>query len=110
MIFTACTPGGGLDDNDNGNQTEQPGGGLDDKDNDNQTEQPGGGNEQNDDDLKFTDETNTNSVMVAGGGMVNITFTTEYDWLISTNADWLTVSKTSGVGGIVEFFITVAPQ
>ena len=94
MIFTACTPGGGLDDDDNGNQTEQP----------------GGGNEQNDDDLKFTDETNTNSVMVAGGGMVNITFTTEYDWLISTNADWLTVSKTSGVGGIVEFFITVAPN
>ena len=27
MIFTACTPGGGLDENGNGDNTEQPGGG-----------------------------------------------------------------------------------
>ena len=94
LIFTACEAGGGLNDNDNGNQTEQP----------------GGGNGQNDNDLKFTDETNTNPVVVAGGGMVNITFTTEYDWLISTNADWLTTSKTSGAGGIIEFFVTAAPN
>ncbi len=104
MIFTACTPGSGFDEENNGNPTEQP------NDDGNNTEKPGSGNEQNNDDLKFTDKTNTNPVVVAGGGMANITFVTEYDWLISTNADWLMTSKTSGIGGIIEFFITAAPN
>ena len=69
-----------------------------------------GGNEQNDNYLSFTDETNTNPTVVAGGGMVNISFTTEYDWQITSDADWLTTSKTSGVGGSVDFFITASPN
>ena len=69
-----------------------------------------GGNEQNDNYLSFTDETNTNPTVVAGGGMVNISFTTEYDWKVTSNADWLTTSKTSGVGGSVDFFITASPN
>ena len=69
-----------------------------------------GGNEQNDKYLSFTDETNTNPTVVAGGGMVNISFTTEYDWKVTSNADWLTTSKTSGVGGSVDFFITASPN
>ena len=69
-----------------------------------------GGNEQNDNHLSFTDETNTNPTVVAGGGMVNISFTTEYDWQITSDVDWLTTSKTSGVGGSVDFFITASPN
>lgn len=69
-----------------------------------------GGNEQNDNYLSFTDETNTNPTVVAGGGMVNISFTTEYDWQITSDVDWLTTSKTSGVGGSVDFFITASPN
>ena len=67
-------------------------------------------NEQNDNDLSFTDETTTNPTVVAGGGMVNSTFTTEYDWQITSDVDWLTTSKTSGVGGSVDFFITASPN
>ena len=69
-----------------------------------------GGNEQNNNHLSFTDETNTNPTVVAGGGMVNISFTTEYDWQITSDVDWLTTSKTSGVGGSVDFFITASPN
>lgn len=51
--------------------------------------------------LTFINNTNVNPTMVAGGGMVNITFTTEYDWAITTNADWLSTSETNGFGGTV---------
>ena len=58
--------------------------------------------------LTFINNTNVNPTMVAGGGMVNITFTTEYDWAITTNADWLSTSETNGFGGTVDFFITAS--
>ena len=60
--------------------------------------------------LTFINNTNVNPTVVAGGGMVNISFTTEYDWQITSDADWLTTSKTSGVGGSVDFFITASPN
>ena len=58
--------------------------------------------------LTFINNTNVNPTMVAGGGMVNITFTTEYDWTITTNVDWLSTSETNGFGGTVDFFITAS--
>ena len=58
--------------------------------------------------LTFINNTNVNPTMVAGGGMVNISFTTEYDWTITTNADWLSTSETNGFGGTVDFFITAS--
>ena len=58
--------------------------------------------------LTFINNTNINPTMVAGGGMVNITFTTEYDWAITTNVDWLSTSETNGFGGTVDFFITAS--
>ncbi len=58
--------------------------------------------------LTFINNTNINPTMVAGGGMVNITFTTEYDWTITTNVDWLSTSETNGFGGTVDFFITAS--
>ena len=58
--------------------------------------------------LIFINNTNVNPTMVAGGGMVNITFTTEYDWAITTNVDWLSTSETNGFGGTVDFFITAS--
>ena len=58
--------------------------------------------------LTFINNTNINPTMVAGGGMVNITFTTEYDWTITTHVDWLSTSETNGFGGTVDFFITAS--
>ena len=50
MIFTACTPGDGLDENNNGNPTEQPDNGGNQGGNDNtggedNPDNPGGGNQ-----------------------------------------------------------------
>ncbi len=47
MIFTACTPGDGLDDDNNGNITEQPGGG--DQGGEDNPDNPGGGDQGGED-------------------------------------------------------------
>lgn len=75
-----------------------------------QTEQPGEGEDEDDVDVNegfsFINNSNTNPTMVAGGGVVNISFMTRHNWNITTNVDWLTTSKTSGTSGTVDFFIT----
>lgn len=60
--------------------------------------------------LTFVNNTNTTPTMVAGGGMVNITFQTEFDWYITKNVEWLTASKENGEGGTIDFFITADPN
>ena len=47
MVAVACTPGGGFDDDNNGNQTEQPGGG--DQGGENNPDNPGGGDQGGED-------------------------------------------------------------
>ena len=69
-----------------------------------------GGTTGGDNYLTFINNSNINPSMVAGGGMVNITFTTEYDWSITSNADWLSASKSNGFAGIIDFFITASPN
>ena len=43
--------------------------------------------------------------MVAGGGMVNISFQTAYSWTITKDVDWLSTSLTEGGAGTTSFFI-----
>ena len=79
MIFTACTPGGGLDDDTN---TEQPGGG-------NQGEEP-----------IFITDNESDIVVEAKGGTVIVTVSTnlEYSVVIPEEAQsWLSVADTRAI-------------
>jgi len=58
--------------------------------------------------FSFGKNTNTRPQMVAGGGVVNIQFSTDQKWRIYSHVDWLTSSVSDGLPGDVEFFINVA--
>ncbi len=62
------------------------------------------GTEQRED-LTFVNNSNTTPTMVAGGGMVNISFQTAYSWTITKDVDWLSTSLTEGGAGTTSFFI-----
>ena len=82
MIFTACTPGGGLDDENNGNNTEQPGGGN-----------QGGGDIPADAYIGL----NKDAVTISpDGGSVDVTVYSNYKWTLSTSCDWCTASMSGG--------------
>ena len=71
-------------------------------DNVNPNDKPG--TEQRED-LTFVNNSNTTPTMVAGGGMVNISFQTAYSWTITKDVDWLSTSLTEGGAGTTSFFI-----
>ena len=78
-IFTACTPGGGLDDDTN-------------------TEQPGGGNQGGEDiPADAYIGLNKDAVTISpDGGSVDVTVYSNYKWTLSTSCDWCTVSMSGG--------------
>ncbi|MBR2030861.1 MAG: BACON domain-containing protein, partial [Alistipes sp.] len=85
MIFTACEPANGLDEDNNGN-------------NGNNTEQPGGG-DQGGEDIP-TDAyigLNKDAVTISpDGGSVDVTVYSNYKWTLSTSCDWCTASMSGG--------------
>ena len=73
MIFTACTPGGGLDENGN--------------------ENPGGGDIPADAYIGL----NKDAVTISpDGGSVDVTVYSNYKWTLSTSCDWCTASMSGG--------------
>ncbi len=103
MIFTACTPGGGLDDDNNGNQTEQPDNGGNQGGNDNtggedNPDNPGDDN-QGEEPIFITDN-ESDIVVEAKGGTVVVTVSTnlEYSVVIPDEAQsWLSVADTRAI-------------
>ena len=82
MIFTACEPANGLDEDNNGNNTEQPGGG-------DQGEEP-----------IFITDNESDIVVEAKGGTVVVTVSTnlEYSVVIPKEAQsWLSVADTRAI-------------
>ena len=82
MIFTACTPGDKLDEENNGNPTEQPGGGN-----------------QGGEDIPADAYIGLNKDAVTispDGGSVDVTVYSNYKWTLSTSCDWCTASMSGG--------------
>ena len=97
MIFTACTPGGGLDEGGNGDNTEQPGGNQ------------GGGDIPADAYIGLNKDAVTFS---PDGGSVDVTVYSNYKWTLSTSCDWCIASMSEGeaseVGTVVTLYADVA--
>ena len=90
MIFTACTPGGGLGDDNNGNNTEQPGGG-------------------NDDAIptdKIVIKPSTITVEAAANNYI-VAVSSPCSWRANTEEDWITLETELGIDGKQQLIFAV---
>ena len=93
MLAVACTPGGGLGDDNNGNQTEQP-----------------GGNNGNDDAIptdKIVIKPATIEVAAEASDYV-VAVSSPCSWRATTENDWITIETKLGIDGKRELIFSVA--
>ena len=104
MIFTACEPANGLDEDNNGNQTEQPGSG--DQGGEDNPDNPGGGN----DDAILTDKIvikpSTITVEAAANNYI-VAVSSPCSWRATTEEDWITLETELGIDGKQQLIFAV---
>ena len=90
MIFTACEPANGLDEDNNGNNTEQPGGG-------------------NDDAIptdKIVIKPSTITVEAAANSYI-VAVSSPCSWRATTEEDWITLETGLGIDGKQQLIFAV---
>ena len=110
MIFTACTPGGGLDEDNNVNNTEQPGdgsqGGEDNPSN------PGGGSQGGDEngETPSMPKIELSQQYIEVGfefAQHSISITSPCSWEATAKNDWIEVITENGIAGTKELKFSV---
>ncbi|MBO7220817.1 MAG: BACON domain-containing protein [Alistipes sp.] len=110
MIFTACTPGGGLDEDNNGNLTEQPGGGSQGgEDNPGNPDGSGQGGDENGETPSIPKiELSQQYIEVDfESAQYSVSVTSPYSWETTSKNDWIIVDTNSGIAGTKELKFSV---
>ena len=94
MVFTACEPVNELDENNNGNNTEQPGSGN-----------------QGGEDIPADAYIGLNKDAITfapDGGSIDVTVYSNYKWTLSTSCDWCIASMSEGEASEVGTVVTLS--
>ena len=110
MIFTACEPANGLDEDNNGNLTEQPGGGS--QGGEDNPGNPGGSGQGGDENGETPSipkiELSQQYIEVDfESAQYSVSVTSPYSWETTSKNDWIIVDTNSGIAGTKELKFSV---